>query len=75
MSLLIEGEEEGRLPGLSSVDPSRRRVSGQAISAGSLSKQQNPVANDSMSKEAMVSCLEHIHIILFLVIFYFLSLA
>ncbi|GFS43392.1 casein kinase 1-like protein 2 [Actinidia rufa] len=49
------GEEEGRLPGLSSVDPSRRRVSGQAISAGNLSKQKSPVANDSMSKEAMLS--------------------
>ncbi|PSS01990.1 Casein kinase 1-like protein [Actinidia chinensis var. chinensis] len=49
------GEEEGRLPGLSSVDPSRRRVSGQAISAGNLSKQKSPVANDSTSKEAMLS--------------------
>ncbi|KAG5559170.1 hypothetical protein RHGRI_008925 [Rhododendron griersonianum] len=32
-----------------------RRVSGQAINDGSLPKQKSPAANDSMSKEAMVS--------------------
>ncbi|CAK9177135.1 unnamed protein product [Ilex paraguariensis] len=53
---LQSGAEEGRPAGLSSADPSRRRSSGQAITAGSLSKQKSPVANDStMSKEAMLS--------------------
>ncbi|KAF9617709.1 hypothetical protein IFM89_038209 [Coptis chinensis] len=46
------GGEEGRLPGWSSVDPSRRRVPTPGINAGSLSKQKSPVANDS-SKDAM----------------------
>ncbi|KAG5559172.1 hypothetical protein RHGRI_008925 [Rhododendron griersonianum] len=32
-----------------------RRVSGQAINDGSLPKQKSPAANDSMSKEAMLS--------------------
>ncbi|KAM7509692.1 hypothetical protein LguiA_020145 [Lonicera macranthoides] len=52
------GEEEGRLAaGLSSGDPLRRRSSVQAaINAGSLSKQKNPVPNDStLGKEAMLS--------------------
>ncbi|KAK1266154.1 Casein kinase I isoform delta-like [Acorus gramineus] len=49
--------DEGRVAGWSSVDPSRRRVSGPAaVNAGSLSKQKNPVANDSVAtKEAMFS--------------------
>ncbi|KAK3025783.1 hypothetical protein RJ639_041939 [Escallonia herrerae] len=50
------GEEEGRLAGLSSMDLSRRRSSGQVMNSGSLSKQKSPVANDStMSKDAMLS--------------------
>ncbi|KAL6984639.1 Casein kinase 1-like protein 2 [Sarracenia purpurea var. burkii] len=49
------GEEEGRVAGLSSVGPSRRRVSGQVINDGSLSKQKISAPNDSMSKEAMLS--------------------
>lgn len=40
--------------GTSSADPSRRRSSGQLINAGSL-RQKSPAANDSSSKEAMVS--------------------
>ncbi|KAL5698702.1 non-specific serine/threonine protein kinase [Ranunculus cassubicifolius] len=48
------GGEEGRHPGWSSSDPSRRRISAPGINAGSLSKQKSPVANDS-SKEAMLS--------------------
>ncbi|XAR67145.1 Non-specific serine/threonine protein kinase [Bertholletia excelsa] len=48
------GEEEGRPSGLSSVDNSRRRHSGQVINSGSFSRQKSPGANDS-SKEAMLS--------------------
>ncbi|KAA8523267.1 hypothetical protein F0562_009690 [Nyssa sinensis] len=40
-------EEEGRPVGLSSVDPSHRRISGQGINGGSISKQKSPLANDS----------------------------
>ncbi|GER37123.1 casein kinase I [Striga asiatica] len=49
------GEEEWRLVGTSSADPSRRRGSGQLINAGSLSRQKSPAANDSASKDAMLS--------------------
>ncbi|PSS36419.1 Casein kinase 1-like protein [Actinidia chinensis var. chinensis] len=49
------GEEEGRLPGLSSVGPSRRRLTGQGINDGGLSMQKSPAPNDSTSKEAMLS--------------------
>lgn len=50
----FSGGEEGR--GWSSNDPSRRRISGPAVNAGSLSKQKNPIANEaSVSKDAMVS--------------------
>lgn len=48
------GGEEGRHPGWSLSDPSRRRISAPGINAGSLSKQKSPVANDS-AKEAMLS--------------------
>ncbi|XP_057499989.1 casein kinase 1-like protein 2 isoform X2 [Actinidia eriantha] len=46
------GEKEGRLPGLSSVGP-RRRLTGQAINDGGLSKQKSSAPNDSTSREAM----------------------
>lgn len=60
MSNLIAGEEV-RQAGVSSIDPSNRRSSGQGINAGSLSKQKSPVGNDStMSKDAMVSCMNSI---------------
>uniref|UniRef100_A0A5B7BD50 non-specific serine/threonine protein kinase n=2 Tax=Davidia involucrata TaxID=16924 RepID=A0A5B7BD50_DAVIN len=50
------GEEEGRPVGLSSVDPSHRRISGQPINAGSFSKQKSPVPNDSTaSRDVMLS--------------------
>ena len=50
------GGEEGRTSGWLAADTSRRHVSGLAASAGSLSKQKNPVGNESTSnKEAMVS--------------------
>ncbi|XP_052181453.1 casein kinase 1-like protein 1 isoform X2 [Diospyros lotus] len=49
------GDKEGRLGGLPSMDHSQRRVSGQAVNAGSLSRQKSPVTNDSTSKEAMLS--------------------
>ena len=53
---LVPGGEEGRTSGWSGADPSRRRVSAPAVNAGSLSKQKNPVGNDSpgTTKEAMV---------------------
>lgn len=41
-----------------------RRVSGPAINDGSLPKQKSPAANDSTSKEAMVSCLDHVYVTL-----------
>ncbi|KAG8376168.1 hypothetical protein BUALT_Bualt09G0035200 [Buddleja alternifolia] len=50
----LPGEEEGRL-GATSTDPSRRRSSGQFINSGSLSRQKSPVANDSSSKDVMMS--------------------
>ncbi|PIN26970.1 Casein kinase (serine/threonine/tyrosine protein kinase) [Handroanthus impetiginosus] len=51
----LPGEEEGRQVGTSSADPSRRRSSGQLINAGGLSRQKSPAANDSGSKDAMLS--------------------
>ncbi|KAK9275098.1 hypothetical protein L1049_022357 [Liquidambar formosana] len=49
------GGEEGRPAGLPSMDPTRRRISGPAITAGSLSKQKSPVANDStVAKDTML---------------------
>ncbi|KAL2229109.1 casein kinase 1-like protein 2 [Sesamum indicum] len=50
----LPGEEEGRQAG-TSADPSRRRSSGQLVNAGSLSRQKSPAANDSASKDAMLS--------------------
>ncbi|KAK4432871.1 Casein kinase-like protein 2 [Sesamum alatum] len=50
----LPGEEEGRQAG-TSADPSRRRSSGQLINSGSLSRQKSPAANDSASKDAMLS--------------------
>ncbi|KAH7572116.1 hypothetical protein ACOSP7_015138 [Xanthoceras sorbifolium] len=50
------GGEEGRPTGLTSMDSSRRRMSGPIINSSSFSKQKSPVVNDSaMSKEAMLS--------------------
>ncbi|KAK3210456.1 hypothetical protein Dsin_015162 [Dipteronia sinensis] len=50
------GGEEGRPTGLTSMDSSRRRMSGPIINSSSFSKQKSPVVNESaMSKEAMVS--------------------
>ncbi|KAG8367216.1 hypothetical protein BUALT_Bualt16G0049500 [Buddleja alternifolia] len=51
----LPGDEEGRQVGTSSADPSRRRSSGQFVNAGSLSRQKSPAANDSASKDAMMS--------------------
>uniref|UniRef100_A0A1D1Z374 Casein kinase I isoform delta-like n=1 Tax=Anthurium amnicola TaxID=1678845 RepID=A0A1D1Z374_9ARAE len=48
--------EEGRISGWPAMDPARHRVSVPAVSAGNLSKQKTPVANDSTAmKEAMLS--------------------
>eukprot|EP00262_Sarcandra_glabra_P002792 TRINITY_DN1317_c0_g3_i1.p1 TRINITY_DN1317_c0_g3~~TRINITY_DN1317_c0_g3_i1.p1 ORF type:complete len:475 (-),score=84.66 TRINITY_DN1317_c0_g3_i1:524-1948(-) len=50
------GGDEGRQAGWSAIDPSRRRVSGPAVTSGNLSKQKNPVANDAaIAKDAMLS--------------------
>uniref|UniRef100_A0A1D1XUA5 Casein kinase I isoform delta-like n=1 Tax=Anthurium amnicola TaxID=1678845 RepID=A0A1D1XUA5_9ARAE len=50
------GGEEGRISGWPAMDPARHRVSVPAVSAGNLSKQKTPVANDSTAmKEAMLS--------------------
>lgn len=49
------GEEDGRLVGYSSADPSRRRNSGQLATAGSSLRQKSPITNDASSKDAMVT--------------------
>ncbi|GAB4837980.1 Casein kinase 1-like protein 2 [Ancistrocladus abbreviatus] len=50
------GEEEGRLVGLTSMDNSRRRISGPVMNSSGLLKQKNPLANDSaVSKDPMLS--------------------
>lgn len=50
------GEEEGRPSGLSSIDNSRRRMSGSLMNSGSLLKQKSPLANDqTVSKNTMLS--------------------
>ncbi|KAL5999591.1 hypothetical protein ACLOJK_037876 [Asimina triloba] len=50
------GGEEGRQAVWSSSDPSRRRMPGPAVTAGSLSKQKNPITTDSaITKDAMLS--------------------
>ncbi|KAJ4708678.1 Casein kinase [Melia azedarach] len=50
------GGEEGRPTGLSSMDSSRRRMSGPIINSGSFSKQKSPVVNEpAISKDAMLS--------------------
>ena len=55
-SISLLGGEEGRTGGWSAMDPSHRRISAPAVSAGSLSKQKNPVGNESaVSKDAVVS--------------------
>lgn len=55
-SIFLLGGEEGRTGGWSAVDPFHRRISAPAVSAGSLSKQKNPVGNESaFSKDAVVS--------------------
>ena len=54
-SNILTGEEEGRPAGLSSMDSSRRRISGPILNSGPFSKQKSPVAHDSaFSKEALV---------------------
>lgn len=53
---VLTAEEESRPAGLTSMDSSRRRVSGPILNSGSFLKQKNPVANDpSNTKDALVS--------------------
>ncbi|RDY01229.1 Casein kinase 1-like protein 1 [Mucuna pruriens] len=48
--------EEGRPPGLVSVDPTRRRMPGPILNSVNNSKQKNPVTTDAaLNKEAMLS--------------------
>ncbi|KAK9715721.1 hypothetical protein RND81_06G185200 [Saponaria officinalis] len=49
-------EEEGRPGGLSSIDDSRRRMSGSHMNSGNLMKQKSPLANDAtLTKDPMLS--------------------
>lgn len=57
LKIIVEGGEDGKQSGWSPADPSRKRHSGPIITSGTLSKQKNPVTNDStISKEALVRC-------------------
>ncbi|KAL5572445.1 hypothetical protein UlMin_022042 [Ulmus minor] len=49
------GEEEVRPAGLSSMDSSRRRISGPILNSGTFSRQKNPVTDSAFSKEALLS--------------------
>ncbi|KAL6221991.1 hypothetical protein ACLB2K_005383 [Fragaria x ananassa] len=40
-------EEDGRIAGLSSLDPTRRRIPGPALNSASVSRQRNSIATDS----------------------------
>jgi len=51
----VLGGEEGRTSGWLAADASRRHVSVPAAGAGSLSKQKNPVGNESASNKEVVS--------------------
>lgn len=51
----VTGEEDGRQVGYSSADPSRRRNSGQLVTAGSSLRQKSPITNDVSSKDVMVT--------------------
>lgn len=51
----VTGEEDGRQVGYSSADPSRRRNSGQLVTAGSTLRQKSPITNDASSKDVMVT--------------------
>ncbi|KAM7258399.1 hypothetical protein ACFE04_014140 [Oxalis oulophora] len=48
------GDEDGRPNGFSSMDSSRRRLSGQMMNSGNISKQKSPVDHGA-SKDAMLS--------------------
>lgn len=50
-----QGEEDGRQVGYSSADPSRRRNSGQLVTAGSSLRQKSPITNEASSKDVMLS--------------------
>ncbi|KAM7259730.1 hypothetical protein ACFE04_015471 [Oxalis oulophora] len=50
-----DGEDDGRAAGLSSMDSSRRRLSGQMMNSGNMLKQKAPVDSPGVSKDAMLT--------------------
>ncbi|KAM7266144.1 hypothetical protein ACFE04_019528 [Oxalis oulophora] len=54
--LALTGEDDGRAAGLSSMDSSRRRLSGQMMNSGNMLKHKAPVLDSpGVSKDAMIT--------------------
>ncbi|KAM7263878.1 hypothetical protein ACFE04_001561 [Oxalis oulophora] len=54
-SVRNDGEDDGRAAGLSSMDSSRRRLSGQMMNSGNMLKQKAPVDSPGVSKDVMLT--------------------